>query len=89
MFGLVLQLRKLELHSGWKIHVIHIARTQMISQGTYALSRGDMLTGVMGGSDMLTFIPLALTAIEQKPELMEWVDSWWGTGNNSWLTPEG
>jgi hypothetical protein len=38
---------------------------------------------------MLTFIPLALTAIERQPELMEWVDSWWGTGNNSWLTPEG
>jgi hypothetical protein len=89
LFGLVLRLRKLELHSGWKIHVIHIAGTRMISQGTDGLSRGDMLTGVMGGADMLTFIPLALTAIERQPELMEWVDSWWGTGNNSWLTPEG
>jgi hypothetical protein len=39
LFGLVLQLRKLELHSGWKIHVIHIARTRMISQGTDGLSR--------------------------------------------------
>jgi hypothetical protein len=61
----------------------------MISQGTYGLSQGDMLTGVMGGADMLTFIPLALTVIERQPELMEWVDSWWGTGNNSLLTPEG
>jgi hypothetical protein len=59
----------------------------MISQGTDGLSRGDMLNGVMGGADMLTFIPLALTAVERQPELMEWVDSWWGTGNNSWLTP--
>jgi hypothetical protein len=91
MFGLVLRLRKLELHSGWKIHVIHIAvaGTRMISQGTDGLSRGDMLTGVTGGAGMLTFIPLALTAVERQPELMEWVDSWWGTGNNSWLTPEG
>jgi hypothetical protein len=88
-FGLVLRLQKLELHSGWKIHVIHIAGTQMISQGTEGLSRGDMLTGVMGGAAMLTFIPLALTAVERQPELMEWVDSQWGTGNNSWLTPEG
>jgi hypothetical protein len=47
----------------------------MISQGTYGLSRGDMPTGVMGGADMLTFIPLALTAIERQPKLMEWVDS--------------
>jgi hypothetical protein len=38
---------------------------------------------------MLTFIPLALTDVERQPELMEWVDSWRGTGNNSWLTPEG
>jgi hypothetical protein len=45
--------------------------------------------GVMGGADMLTFIPLTLTAVERQPELMEWVGSWWGTGNNSWLTPEG
>jgi hypothetical protein len=61
----------------------------MISQGTDGLSQGDMLTGVMGGADMLTLIPLALTAVGIQPELMEWVDSWWGTGNNSWLTPEG
>jgi hypothetical protein len=89
LFDLVLRLRKLELHAGWKIHVIHISGTRMISQGTDGLSQGDMRTGVMGGADMLTFIPLALTAVEQQPELMEWVDSWWGTGNTSWLTPEG
>jgi hypothetical protein len=87
LFGLVLWLRKLELHSGWKNHVIHIAGTRMISQGTDGLSRGDMMMGVMGGADMLTFIPLALTAVERQPELMEWVDSRWGTVNNSWLTP--
>jgi hypothetical protein len=61
----------------------------MISQGTDALSRGDMLTGVMRGADMLTFIHLALTVVERQPELMERVDSWWGMGNNSWLTPDG
>jgi hypothetical protein len=27
LFGLIIRLRKLELHSGWKIHVIHIAGT--------------------------------------------------------------
>jgi hypothetical protein len=89
MLGLELRLRKLELHSGWKIHDIHIAGTRMISQGTDGLSGGDMLTGVMGGANMLTLINLSLTAVERQPELMEWVDSWWGTGNNSWLTPEG
>jgi hypothetical protein len=38
---------------------------------------------------MFTFIPLALIAVGLQPELMEWVDSLCGTGNNSWLTPEG
>jgi hypothetical protein len=38
---------------------------------------------------MPTLIPLALTAIERQPDIMEWVDSWWGTVNNSWLNPEG
>jgi hypothetical protein len=75
LFYLVLRLRKLEHHTGWKIRVIHIARTWMICQGTDELSRGDMLTGVMGGVDMLTLIPLALTAVELQPELIEWVYS--------------
>jgi hypothetical protein len=64
LFNLVLRLRKLELHVGWKIHVIHIAGTRMINQGMDGLSRGDMIAGVMGGADMLTFIPLALTAVD-------------------------
>jgi hypothetical protein len=74
LFDLVLRLRKLKLHAGWKIHVINIAGTRMISQGTDGLSRGDMITGAMGGADMLTFIHLALMAVERQPELMEWVD---------------
>jgi hypothetical protein len=89
LFELVLRLRKFELHSGWKIHVIHIARTQMIAQGTDGVSRGDMLTGVMGGEDMLTFIPLGLTTLERQSELRECVNSWWVSGDASWLTPEG
>jgi hypothetical protein len=44
-----------------------------------------MLTGVMGGADILAFIPLDLTAVERHPEFMKWADSWWGTGNTSWL----
>jgi hypothetical protein len=39
LFGFVLHLRKFELHSGWKIHVIHISGTQMICKGTDGLSR--------------------------------------------------
>jgi hypothetical protein len=42
----------------------------MTIQGTYGLPRGDMLNGVMGGSDMITSIPLDLTVVERQPELM-------------------
>jgi hypothetical protein len=42
----------------------------MISQGTDGSYRGDMLTGVMGGADMLTFTHLALTSVVRQPELM-------------------
>jgi hypothetical protein len=44
---------------------------------------GDMLTGVMGGSHMLTLIPLAITTVERQTEFMEWVEFWWGTGGTS------
>jgi hypothetical protein len=88
LFGLVLRLRILEMRMGWKIHVIHVAGTRMIEQGTDGLYRGDMMTGVMGGSDMLSFVPSALTAIERQDNLGEWVNSWWGEVNASWLEPE-
>jgi hypothetical protein len=67
LFGLLLRLRKLELHAGWKIHVIHIAGTWMICQGIYGLSQGKVITVVMGGSHMLTFIPLDITTVERHP----------------------
>jgi hypothetical protein len=48
-----------------------------------------MLTGVMGGADMLTFIPLGLAELERQPELMEWVNFWWGSGDALLLTTKG
>jgi hypothetical protein len=89
MFNLVLRLLTLELHDGWKIHAIHITGTLMIYQGTDGLSQRYKMTGVMGGAEMLTLIHSALATVERRPELMEWVDSWWGTGDTSWLTPKG
>jgi hypothetical protein len=42
-----------------------------------------MMNGVMGGADMLTFIPLALTSVKQQSEMMEYVNSFWGTDDTS------
>jgi hypothetical protein len=53
LFELVLRLRLLEMHGGWKLHVIHIAGKRMIQKGTDGFSRGDMMFSVMGGVYML------------------------------------
>jgi hypothetical protein len=86
LFELVLRLRLLEMHSGWKLHVIHIAGTRMIRQGADGLSRGDMLSGVMGGKSMLSFVPLHLSALERSPQLKSWVESWWPDDSLEWLS---
>jgi hypothetical protein len=89
LFELVLRLRLLEMHSGWKLHVIHIAGTRMIRQGSDGLSRGDMmLLGVMGGKSMLCFVPLHLTALERSEPLKPWVESWWPDDWLKWLSHE-
>ena len=63
LFDLVLRLRVLELHAGWKLHVNHVAGTRMIGEGSDGLSRGDMLSGVMGGEGILAFVPFHLSAL--------------------------
>jgi hypothetical protein len=87
LFELVLRLRLLEMHAGWKLHVVHIAGTRMIRQGADGLSRGDMLSGVMGGKEMLSFVPLHLSALERSALLKPWVESWWPDSSLEWLSP--
>ena len=59
------------------LHVVHVAGTWMIEQGTDGLSRGALLEGVMAGRDMLLFVDLALTAIQRHQPLLGFVKSWW------------
>jgi hypothetical protein len=42
LFDLVLCLRTLDMSGSLRLHVIHVAGTRMISQGTDGLSRGDL-----------------------------------------------
>jgi hypothetical protein len=65
LFELVLRLHLLEMHGGWKLHVIHISGKRTIQQGTDGLSQGDMMSGVMGGVDLLSFVPLGERADER------------------------
>ena len=56
---LILHLRRLEMAVGFVIHMVYVAGTRMIAQGTDGLSRGSFLEGVVAGQDMLSFDNLA------------------------------
>lgn len=73
---LVLQLRKVVMRAGIRLHLLHVAGTRMIAQGTDGLSRGDLQEGVMTGQTMATFIPLHLSALDRSPRLGKWVEDW-------------
>jgi hypothetical protein len=73
LHGLVQRLRKLEITGQLIIHMVWVAGTRMIKQGTDGLSRGDLFTGVMAGKAFLEFVPISKGALEQSPELEEWI----------------
>lgn len=79
LFGLVLRLKKLELHYKLKLHVVHISDTRMIASGIDGLSRGDTEEGILGDKHVLSFVPLSQTAVERSGHLMPWIQSWAGS----------
>jgi hypothetical protein len=79
LFQLVLRFRKLQFEKGIKVVVSHVSGKRMIAQGTDGVSRGTLSEGVAGGSNMLEFIPLHLTAIDRHPQLEQWLLSWIGS----------
>jgi len=76
LFDLILRLQTLQMHHGLFLHAIHVAGTWMQQQGTNELSRGCLMTGVMAGDKMLSFVPLHLSIIDSSPSLVAWVHSW-------------
>jgi len=73
LFDLVLQLHKLEMQGKLHIHLIWVAGTRMIAQGTDGVSRGDLSNGVMSGNSMLDFVPLNEGVDSRAPRLVAWV----------------
>ena len=55
------------------LRVIWVAGTRMIEQGTDGLSRGDLMTGIMAGSDMLLYVPLNKTVEERQSGVVDWI----------------
>jgi len=76
LFDLVLRLRSLEMHSSLRLHVVHVSGERMVAQGTDGLSRSDLDVGVMGGTCMLSFVPLHIGALIRSPPVLDWVQSW-------------
>ena len=77
LFELVLRLRKIEMGGEVRLWFIHVAGTRMIEQGTDGLSHGNLIEGVMGGKDMLSFVALHRGAMERGGErLLNWFRSW-------------
>jgi len=90
IFDLVLKLKLLGQNTKLILHVIHVAGTRMIWQGTDGLSRGDLFEGVMSGESMTTFVPLHQTALTRGSAIRSWINSWWGTATELLhLNPDG
>jgi hypothetical protein len=64
------------------IYLVWITGMRMIEQGTDGISRGDLVTGVMSGTHMLTFVPLDTRVDQCAPGLVDWVALASGDGWN-------
>ena len=79
LFELVLRVRRLQMKFRCTIIVTHVAGKRMEAQGTDGVSRGHLKEGVSTGADMLSFIPLHLSALQRSASLKGWLQSWLGT----------
>ena len=57
LFDLVLRFKKMELHSGARFIVSHVAGERMKAQGTDGISRGNLQEGISIGQEMISFCP--------------------------------
>ena len=71
LFELILRLREIQMQRDVHCHIVHVAGTRMIAQGTDGLSRGDLDQGVFGGRGMTEFVPLHLGTCERSPGIVE------------------
>jgi hypothetical protein len=89
LFELVVELYILQMKYDVILHVVWIAGTRMIQQGTDDLSRGGGAGLVTQGLTMRGEVPLSLGALERNVLLEPWIRSWVGEEGLVTLTPEG
>lgn len=73
---LIVRIRRLEMQGAIFPRFVWIAGTRMIAQGTDGLSRGDLTTGVMGGDEFLSHLPLNLSVLTRAPEFKHEIGDW-------------
>ena len=78
LLSLIIRLLSMSTRHGIKLHIFHVAGTRMIAQGTDGVSRGCLAHGVMGGEEMVSFIPIHKSATERSDSLLPWIRSWCG-----------
>ena len=93
LFSLIVRLRKIEMLGNIRLWVIHVSGKRMIAQGTDALSRGNLIEGVMSGESMINFVSLSKSAFERcqahedKVRLLNWCRDWMGSTTLTPLEP--
>jgi hypothetical protein len=66
------------MKGGFTRHVVHVAGTRMMAQGTDGVSRDSLMEGVMAGGDMLDHVDLAKTALEKARAVVLGTGLVWG-----------
>ena len=77
LFYLMLDLKLLALNASFTLHIVHVAGTQMINEGTDGLSHGELHLGTFFNS-LAQIVPLHLGALEHSPALLDWIKTWVG-----------
>ena len=76
LHNLIVELKRLEMEGWLIIHFIWIPGTRMIAHGTDGLSRGDPSSGVMGGKEFLSLLPLNESSLVRQPAVKRDVLTW-------------
>jgi hypothetical protein len=90
LFELIVTLYKLQMQFDFILHVVWIAGTRMIQQGTDGLSRGEENGLATCGMALGGMVPLPLSATAWSGMLEDWINGWADTGRKlEVLEPRG
>ena len=73
LYTLIVRVFKLDMRYLCCVHLVNVAGTRMIQQGTDVLSRKDKFKGVLKGESIISFVELNKGAIEVSPLILEYI----------------